>query len=307
MRYATTHPSLVGSRADGDRGERAAGDLPRRHLHVAPDGHGQEQPLAQHRVGLEEAPQQPHHHLGALGVPDEHDLAPLVVLPQVVREGVGHVREGHRQPRLEPLLAEDVGADGDLAVERRVDPADLAEPRDLRRRRGGHPREVGEVGVVLGGEGEIDGGVDVETVDLGRRRGDEGDDGAGAVGVDLGGVEIGVAAVAAGVGPAEPQGVVGVARAPVAGVLGRRWWGEHRGRWEGGAGGGEGGGEGEGEGLHGAARQRSCSILAKSCFHSSRSPPGPSTSHTFLAEMSVALSKSAGVALIRSVRRRRRP
>ena len=127
---------------------------------------------AQPGVRVDLAAQQTDQHGGALGVADEDDRAPVVVMRQVVLP-----------PRQEALIRHQVGARiatqplgqrrrGALAVHRRPDPADLREPRGLRDR-GGDLRFLHcEVGVVA--ELLRHGRIDVEAVELrGRGRAKE--------------------------------------------------------------------------------------------------------------------------------------
>ena len=110
--------------------EAAADALPCRHLHVAAEDDRRHEPLAQRRVVVDLAADQPDQHRRTLRVADQDERPSVVLVAQVVLPageqapegdaGGGRVARQVEQPR-----------HGLLAVHRRPDPADLREPRRL--------------------------------------------------------------------------------------------------------------------------------------------------------------------------------
>ena len=209
-------PQLIGVGAKWDRLESASDELAFAHLDRPADGHGHEELAHHHGILLEQRLEQANHHVGSLRVADEHHLSTVVVLPHVVEERVLHVGERDLGAALARLFREDVRADGELAIERNVEGADVAEGAGLAAGRVLDRLERFEVGVVVGDEREIHRRVDVEAVDLRRHGRRARDHDARAVGTKLGRPRVGVTDVAADVGAAEPHLVVAVecARVP---------------------------------------------------------------------------------------------
>ena len=149
------------------------------HGHVSAEDQRGDELLAEHRVPVDLPLQEPDQDRRALRVADEHDAAALVVVGEVVAKRrqdtpVGNECVGERDPARVIERTE-----GDLAVDRRIDLADLRELRDLRDGDGGLPEPDLEVRVH--GRLIADRRVDVETVDRRALRGLGTDDVGGTV------------------------------------------------------------------------------------------------------------------------------
>jgi len=105
-------------------------------------------------------------HLRTLRVTDDHEPMVLRELRAIDRERGGDVGVRDLEELVLIALRREVGRDRRLAIERRVDVADLAEPGNLRCRCGANLRQVREVDMVAGQEAEVDGSLEVRGCSL---------------------------------------------------------------------------------------------------------------------------------------------
>ena len=200
---------LALARARRERRERTARGRSIRDVDREADRHRDEQARAHRRIAIEALLQQPRGHLRALRVADDHDPVAAIEAREIRVERRRDIRVRDLEEVVLIALRREVGRDRRLAIQRRVDVADLGEPRDLRRRRLPDLREIGEVDVVARDDAEVDGRIDVEAIESAVARGRVRFDRPHAIRADHGRREVAAARIARKIRATHPPPITG--------------------------------------------------------------------------------------------------